>query len=149
MQIRFRAFTLAAALLVSAAAGAQQIKPTPQRNGGYDASREAALQGTVISFTAKSQTPPMGAHMVLQTSSGRVDVHLGNAALLTQNHIEISVGDSVRILGVGVTDAGTSFFAARILQKGSQSVALRNTNGIPLAPGRMASRAAAPQGGAQ
>ena len=36
MQIRFRAFTLAAALLVTAAAGAQQIKTTPQRNGGYD-----------------------------------------------------------------------------------------------------------------
>jgi hypothetical protein len=150
MQNRWRTITLAGVLLISVAVGAQESKiVVQQRNSVYNLSRETVLQGTVVSFTEKSATPPIGAHVVVQTSSGAIDVHLGNASLLSQNNIKLNAGDSVRILGASVPYGETSFFAARILQKGSQSVALRNTNGLPLAPGRQGLRSAAPQGGAQ
>jgi hypothetical protein len=136
---------------VSAAAGAQQIKPTPQRNGGYDQSRETALQGTVVSFSAKSQAPSMGAHVVVQTSSGTVDVHLGNANVLKAGGLDLKPGDSVRIIGENVEVGDGTFFAARILQKGTQAVLLRSPHGIPLAPPRVtnSSAAAQQQGGAR
>jgi hypothetical protein len=151
MQIRFRAFTLAGALLVSAAAGAQQVQTTPQRSG-YDQSRETALLGTVVSFSAQSKTAPIGAHVVLQTSSGTVDVNLGNAALLKAGGLELKTGDSVRIIGENVNFMGGEFFAARLVQKGAQAVALRSSHGIPLSAPRQPSPSASglkTQGGAR
>jgi hypothetical protein len=71
---------------------------------------------------------------VIQTASGQVDVHLGNARLLTANHFSLSAGDSVRVVGENVAyGTGTQFFA-RIIQKGSQTLALRSTRGFPLRP---------------
>jgi hypothetical protein len=131
MQIRWklRITGVASALLFSLAAGAQESNKAIQRNGGYDVSRETVLQGMVVSFAAQS-----GAHVVVQTASGTVDVHLGNAKLLKSAGIDLAAGESVRIIGENIQGIdGSSVFAARILQKGSQAVALRNTKGFPLA----------------
>jgi hypothetical protein len=136
MQIRFRAFTLAAALLVSVAAGAQQAQTASQR-GGYDPSREATLLGT---------------HVVVQTASGTIDVNLGNSALLKAAGLQLKTGDSVRIIGENVNFMGSEFFAARVVQKGTQAVALRSSRGIPLAAPRQSSTSASgakTQGGAR
>jgi hypothetical protein len=142
----------AAALLTAPFSGAQQ-KPTPvaQANSSYDLSRETVLQGTVVSFTASSQVPPLGAHATIQTASGPVDVHLGNASLLKRSDIFLAAGDSVRIVGENQPYGDGSFFAARVLQKGSQSVTLRNSKGIPLSPKHTtsASGARSRQAGAQ
>ncbi len=117
--------------------GAQQ-KPAPvaQANISYELSRETMLQGTVVSFTANSKIAPLGSHVTIQTASGIVDVHLGNEALLKSNDIFLAPGDSVKIVGESQLYGAGSFFAARVLQKGSQSVTLRNSSGIPLAPRR-------------
>ena len=134
----------------SFAGGQQAQPPIPQRNESYSLNRETLLEGVVISYTAASTAPPVGAHVTIQTASGPVDVHLGNAGLLKQGDIFLSAGDSIRIVGEKVAYADGSFFAARVLQKGSQSVTLRNTNGIPLSPGRSRATPGAParrQGG--
>jgi hypothetical protein len=94
--------------------------------------RESALQGTVIEYTAVSSTAPLGAHVLLQTSAGTVDAHLGNGKVLEANRISLSAGDSVRVVGENVTFKGNTIFAARTLQKGSQTVTLRSKNGMPL-----------------
>jgi hypothetical protein len=134
----------ASALLSAPFSGAQQKQAAmAQANISYDLSRETAIQGTVVSFTAASSVPPLGAHVTIQTASGAVDVHLGNATLLKSNDIFLAAGDSVRIVGENQPYGSGSFFAARILQKGSQSVALRNANGIPLSPKRAASTSGA------
>jgi hypothetical protein len=114
----------------------QKQTPVAQANISYDLSRETVLQGTVVSFTASSQIPPVGSHVTIQTASGPVDVHLGNATLLKVNDVFLAAGDSVRIVGEKQLYGGGSFFAARVLQKGNQSVTLRNSRGIPLAPKR-------------
>jgi hypothetical protein len=143
---------LAAVLLSAPFSGAQQKQtPAAQANISYDLSRETLLQGTVISFTPAATTPPIGAHVSIQTASGPVDVHLGNPGVLKASDIFLSAGDSVRIVGESLRYAGGTFFAARILQKGTQSVTLRNLRGIPLSPGRPKSVSAprSPRGGAQ
>ncbi len=85
-----------------------------------------------MTYTAASATPPAGAHVELRTSSGVVDVHLGNAHLLTANHLSLEPGDSVTIVGENLPLGDGTFYAARVIQKGSLSVTLRSKNGIPL-----------------
>lgn len=141
----------AAALLSAPFSGAQQkLTTVPQVNNVYEVSKEIVLQGTVISFTANSHVAPVGAHAMIQTSAGPVDVHLGNASVLKQGEIFLAAGDSVKIIGQLQPFGNGSYFAARILQKGNQSVALRTTNGIPLSPKRAATTSVhVRQGGAQ
>jgi hypothetical protein len=114
---------------------AQQPKqPDAQELRAYDISRESFLLGTVVKFDSASSTPPIGAHLILQTSTGQVDVHLGNRKVLKASHFELNPGDSVRIVGEPLTLGDTTYFAARIVQKGAQAVAVRNTKGFLTTP---------------
>ncbi len=137
LHIRFRTYSslFAFVLLFSGAAGAQQKVQSAPSHGSvpsYDLSRESALQGTVIEYTAVSSTAPLGAHVLLQTSAGTVDAHLGNGKVLEANHISLSARDNVRVVGENMTFKGNTIFAVRTLQKGSQKVTLRSKDGMPL-----------------
>jgi hypothetical protein len=123
-------FLLAASLAYCLSAGAQQAKQSDLRQlQSYDAGREVQLVGTVVKFSASS-LPPMGAHVLVQTASGQVDVHLGNAKVLAANHLALNAGDSIRIVGEPMALGDGTYFAARIVQKGMQAVAVRNAKGF-------------------
>jgi hypothetical protein len=133
MFIRIATLFAAAALCCSTAALAQeQLKTATARDSDYSVARESNLHGTVVKYTAMSATAPAGAHVELQTSSGVVDVHLGNAHLLSANHLSLDPGDSVTIVGENLPFGGGTFYAARVIHKGALSVTLRSKNGIPL-----------------
>jgi hypothetical protein len=135
---------LASALLLSAITSAQQKAQTSSRsNSAYDLRREVSLEGTVVSFTENSSIPPLGAHVSIQTSSGVVDVHLGDAGLLQANHFTLATGDSVRIVGESLPYGSGMQFFSRIIQKGNQALALRSTRGFPLRPVPKAGKAEA------
>jgi len=126
---------VAGALVAVSFAGAQQkTAQTTQGSFSYDASHETQIQGTVMSFTDSSQAAPIGPHATIQTSSGTVDVHLGTAGMLKINDIFLAPGDSVKIVGETQNFGNGDVFLARVLQKGNQTVTLRNLKGIPLAP---------------
>jgi hypothetical protein len=127
---------LAGTLVLSMGASAQQraVQTAPQRTQAYDVSRETVLQGTALAYTASSSVAPLGAHVTVQTGSGVVDVHLGSAQLLDANHFSLAAGDSVRIVGESLPYGQGSQFFARLIQKGSQSLALRSVRGFPLRP---------------
>lgn len=124
-------------------AGAQQARTAaPQNHQVYSLARETVLQGTVVSFMAASTVLPMGAHVTIQTASGQVDVHLGNAKVLQAGHLELNPGDNVRIVGETMPLNGGTFFAARVVQKGQQGVIVRTASGIlvrnaPLSPAQV------------
>jgi hypothetical protein len=61
-------------------------------------------------------------------------VHLGNAKVLEANHFALNAGDSVRIVGEPMALGEATYFAARIVQKGPQAIAVRNAKGFPLSP---------------
>lgn len=126
---------------ISPAHAQQTTQPDVQHLNSYDAGREVFLLGTVVKFTTASDTPPIGAHVILQTSSGQVDVHLGNAKVLQAAHLELNPGDSVRIVGEPVAFGDGTYFAARIVQKGAQGVAVRNTKGFLTTPASVMSPA--------
>ena len=125
---------LAAALFLPLITNAQQKSPAAPRNHRYELARETSLQGTVVTYNASSAIAPLGPHMIVQTSSGTLDVHLGNAKLLEANHFTIAAGDSVRIVGETLPFGSGTQFVARIIQKGNQSLVLRSIRGFPLRP---------------
>ena len=130
---------LASALSFCLSVSAQQsTQPAAQSDArrvqSYDLSREVSLIGTVFKYDTASSVPPIGAHLTLQTASGQVEVHLGNAKVLQVNHLELNPGDSVRIIGEDLAFGSGTIFAARIVQKGTQAVAVRNTKGYLLTP---------------
>jgi len=134
-RIRTGVLVLAGALSLSLSAGAQQTEQPDTRGlQSYEASREVSLVGTVVKYEASSSAPPMGAHLLVQTSSGQVDAHLGNARVLQASHLELKAGDNVRIVGESLALGDGTFFAARIVQKGTQAVAVRNAKGFLLRP---------------
>lgn len=127
---------LAAMLAYCFSAGAQQLARRPQspatRGQVYAASRETVLEGTVVSYTLETSRPPIGAHLVLQTGRGAVDLHLGAASFLQANHFSLAKGDSVRVIGMNSSTRQGSVFLVRVIQKGGQSLTLRTTKGALL-----------------
>jgi hypothetical protein len=136
IKVRTGIFVLAGALALCLSAGAQQnAQPEARQLQSYDVGREVSLVGTVVKFEATSTSLPMGAHLLVQTASGQVDVHVGDARVLKAAKIELNPGDSVRIVGENLVTESGSFFAARIVQKGTQAVAVRTTRGFLTRPG--------------
>jgi len=133
MPIRKTFLFIAVAALFSAAALAQEKSPLASaRFGAYDVKQEGTLVGTVIDYKPSSTTPPLGARLTLQTPAGVVDVHLGDARLLTANHFNIQSGDTLRIIGAYTPVGSSSLFLARIVQKGTQALTLRTQRGFPV-----------------
>jgi hypothetical protein len=126
---------LSSSLTLCLSASAQQAMPSDaQLLRTYNPAREISLVGTVVKYETASAIPPMGAHVTIQTASGSVDVHLGNARLLQASHLELNAGDNVRIVGEPMALGEGTYFAARIVQKGTQAAAMRNAKGFPLTP---------------
>jgi hypothetical protein len=146
--MRLRIVMLLVGTALGAAGGFAQQKtlPTVHQND-YSASRETTLQGKVLEYSDTSTTAPIGAHVKLQTASGVIDVHLGNARIIAANHLALAAGDAVTVTGEDVSFGGGTMFAARSIQKGGVSVMLRSKNGMPLLlTSRTANSQAAPAG---
>ena len=138
--VRIAGFFSALLLLLGNAAWAQQLADRPRqaamRTSAYDAIHETVVEGTVLSYTAESATPPIGAHFVLQTAAGAIDVHLGAASFLQANRFSLAKGDSVRVVGVSSATRQGAIFLVRVIQKGGQSLVVRTANGAPLSLAR-------------
>ncbi|MGC1484502.1 MAG: hypothetical protein WA789_11975 [Candidatus Acidiferrum sp.] len=120
----------AGALLFASFSGARQTQtPAAEINTSYDVSRESILVGKVLSYTAASAVPPLGAHVSIQTVYGPVDVYLGSARLLEHEGFTLLAGDSVRVTGEVISSGQSSTFAARIVENGNQSITVRNSRG--------------------
>jgi len=100
----------------------------------YDVARESVISGKILQYSAASTTPPLGARISLQTGSGTMEVHAGNAKVIQASNISLQPGDTVSITGETVAFGDMSIFVARIIQKGAQSVTVRSKNGVPLLP---------------
>jgi hypothetical protein len=134
--IRNAGFFTALLLLFGNAVLAQQPADRPRqaamRSFVYDTTHETVIEGTVLSYSAEAATPPIGAHLLLQTANGPVDLHLGGASYLQASHFSLAKGDSVRVAGVNSPTRQGSIFLVRVIQKGGQSLALRTAKGAPL-----------------
>ena len=127
-------------LLLGSSVWAQQLADRPRqaaiRTFAYDTTQETVVEGTVLSYTPESATPPVGTHLILQTAAGAIDVHLGAASFLEANHFSVAKGESVKVVGVRSTSRQGTVFLVRVIQKGGQSLVLRTANGASLSLAR-------------
>jgi hypothetical protein len=62
-----------------------------------------------------------GTHLTLKTANESIEVHLGPAVWLREQGINLTVGDSVEILGSRVTMRGVPALFAREIKKGEMT----------------------------
>jgi hypothetical protein len=129
---KFWMIAMAAIAMCSAARGQQPPAAPATRTGEYDLKRESEVVGTVVGYSANSKTAPFGSRATVQTSSGVMEVHLGDARLLAASHFSIETGDTLRIVGETLAAGNTSLFVARIVQKGTKALAVRTARGFPI-----------------
>ncbi|MGB2667111.1 MAG: hypothetical protein WAK48_24130 [Candidatus Acidiferrum sp.] len=134
MGTRYRVMVAVAGMVFCCAAAGQDKTPAGANAAlaSYDLAREGTLVGTVEVFAASADAPPLGARVRVRTGNGIVDVHLGDARLLSANHFTLQSGDSVRIVGESVAYGNGTQFVARIVQKGTHVLAVRSVRGMPL-----------------
>jgi hypothetical protein len=125
-------FIAAAIILCGGASGQQQAGAPGTRTGEYDLKRESNVVGTAVAYTANSKAAPFGARVTMQTTSGMIEVHLGDPRLLVANHFSIETGDTLRVVGENLATGNASLFVARIVQKGTHALALRTARGFPI-----------------
>jgi hypothetical protein len=97
----------------------------------YDARREAVVEGTVARVVTKPVPGmPSGARLLLDTPSGKIDVHLGNFALRGPNAVSLAPGDRVKVIGVMSSVGGHRLFLVRSLRSGLNVYRIRNEHGF-------------------
>jgi len=126
------------ALACLALPASAQTKPSAARASGpfgYDVSREITLNGTVSSLLAKPESGMVsGAHLVIATSSGRVDASLGRWALVGKGALSVSAGQPVAVTGMMKTIRNQQVFLARTVKVNGQVFTIRNEHGYALSP---------------
>jgi hypothetical protein len=115
-----------AAFAVDARQGRRTATPT------YDAATEVTLKGEVTDVTTQTGRHGMsGIHVTLKGDAAPVDVRLGPADYLEQQHFQVIKGDVIEVVGSKVTIAGAEAVLARTVKKGETPVVLRDENGMP------------------
>jgi hypothetical protein len=140
---RYLAVLCLAAMPPMALAQRANSKSMAAASGGYSVANDVSLGGAILSYNENSKTPPLGTHVLLQTASGNVDVHLGDARVLHQAKLSLAPGMSVRFVGQLESVGKNTVFLARLVQVGSHVVAVRSNHGMPLGPGAGRGKAAA------
>jgi hypothetical protein len=130
---------LCAVLAMSApmfASSAQQpgIGPTNKSfRPVYDVSREVTVTGNVHSISVHSQTLS-GAHLLITTSQGLIDAHLGSFALRGSQPLSLRPGEQVSVVGVMTSIGGSQILLARTVSTGTKTFVIRNQHGALLFP---------------
>jgi len=101
----------------------------------YDSAREVTLAGTVSKVLTQA-SPGMvpGAHLLLTTPAGSLDVSLGTFALRGEGALSVDLGQQVQVTGVPKTLRGGQFILARNVTVGKQVYPIRNKHGILVSP---------------
>jgi hypothetical protein len=140
---------LAAAFLLSALTLSALAQGGGMNRGSqmppYDPKTEVTLTGTVSDIQQmmmpQGEGPGRGAmmagmggmHLTLATKDGSKDVHLGPSSYLTDKNFTINKGDTLEVTGSLVKMMGNmEAFIAREVKKGSETLVLRDKNGMPL-----------------
>jgi len=97
----------------------------------YDASKEVTLKGTISSVVTKpSKGMLMGEHVMLTTSSGSVDAHIGSYASRDKRLNSLAPGQSVSAVGVKMNIRGQNVFIVRTIEADGQTIKVRNQRGF-------------------
>jgi len=108
------------------------VAPPSQFPVPYDVSKEIKIQGTIQQIDTSNDRTPVGTHVLLQTSSGVVDAHLGPLNKASLNALQLSVGESLTLTGMNESTSSGTVMLVRILTTPSRVVILRSEHGFPV-----------------
>jgi hypothetical protein len=99
----------------------------------YDANREVTVTGNVHGISVQSRAPS-GAHLLITTSQGLIDAHLGSFALRGSQPLSLRPGEQVSVVGVMTSIGGSQILLARTISTGTKTFVIRNQHGALLFP---------------
>jgi len=131
---RWLAALLFAIISVLGAHAASETHPAQGFGPIYDAAHETTLNGTIQQVVTKHTVgSPAGMHLMVAGPHGLVDAHVG-PFLSREMKTAVQSGMLVRIVGASALLHGKSYFLARQVTIGDQTVTVRSTRGILMPP---------------
>jgi len=130
----------ALALVAAVTAWAGEKISTASDTPPYDARAEYVVKATVAGI--KTHQSVMGyedMHVILTTTVGDMEAHLGPVGYLAKRGFELRPGDEIVVTGCKTTWEDHPVIVARSLKVGSRSLTLRNLKGKPVWPKNLVS----------
>jgi hypothetical protein len=114
----------------------------------YDLTKEITLTGTVQSVVMKPAPGTItGAHLMVSTSQGMVDAHIGNHLFAGKHPASFVSGESVKLVGLMTTVGHQNVLLVRTIQIGNSTITVRNEHGFLASPATTARLAGASSAG--
>jgi len=118
----------------------------------YDIAQEVTLTGSVTSVVkyASPETHMLGgSHLIVETTSGKIDASLGGYAMKAEGALPVTPGQQVQLTGVMKTIRDQQVFVTRLIQINGRVYKIRNEHGFVLAPAPRKSAATSESKGGQ
>lgn len=99
----------------------------------YNTNTVETIEGEVVEITynpSKKNASMMGVHMVVDTGSEKMPVHLGPVWYMEQQEA-IKKGDKLSITGSRITYNGSPALIAATIKRDQMTLQLRDRNGFP------------------
>ena len=135
----FGSFVFLALCLFATPLHAQSVEGTANSavQPKYDIAQEVTITGSVTSVVkyASPETHMLGgSHLIVETTSGKIDASLGGYAMKAEGALPITLGQRVQLTGVMKTIRGQQIFVSRLVQINGRIYKIRNEHGFVLAP---------------
>ena len=127
MKVRKFVFSIVLAALAAAPSLVAQRPMMPR----YNPANETTLKGTIEEVRQVPHRMMTGIHLVVKTESGTEVVALGPRSFLDQSKFTFAKGDPVEVVGARSDFNGAPIVIAREVKKGDQTLALRDSQGVP------------------
>ena len=103
-----------------------------QGTTAYDAATEVTLTGTikeVKDFACPESEGTVGTHLLLQTPTGTMQVHLAPVSLVRSRHLSFVRGEQITVIGSEVRVFDRRDVLAREIRRGSETILIRDWQG--------------------
>jgi hypothetical protein len=124
---------MSAVMFASSAQQTGTAAPNKSFRPAYDASREVTVRGNVKGISVHGKAPS-GAHLLITTSQGLIDTHLGTFALRGGQPLSLRLGEQVSVVGVMTWVEGSHVLLARTVSSSTTTFVIRNQHGALLFP---------------
>jgi hypothetical protein len=102
----------------------------------YDAAKEVTMEGTIQQIIKKPAPGTMfGAHLMVSTTKGTIDAHIGEAVIRGAHAYSPAAGESVKLVGVMTTINHKDVFLTRTIETGDRTIQVRTKTGFLIVPG--------------
>lgn len=135
-------FLFVMAILLAAGPAFAQVQNTKKNQKSsayyrmYDVTTVETLKGTVASVEKmtmrnRGMRRGYGIHVMLETGTETIPVHLGPSWFLDKQDVKIQKGDKIEVLGSRITYDDKPAVVAAEVKKGSNVLKLRDDKGFP------------------